>query len=96
MAQGFQIFDGNGALMFNSGDYLPRFVNIIATNAVSGSISDGNLVQAGYTAFAIVFPIGAFLPGYSTPSISISGATISWTYPSGSGNINCYIWYGVR
>lgn len=98
MPMGLQVFNASGNLTFNSGDFLPRFVGSFYTGTSNGSITDGNLSSSTNTPFFIyqqVTPSGQN-PGVP-PAVSISGTTISWSFPSGydGSYSNGYVLYGL-
>jgi hypothetical protein len=104
MAQGLLIYDANGVLKFNSGDYLPRYLGSFQTGGYNGSISNGNLVDGTGTPFVIFYPLvsgysNGFPSGWNNPSFTFSGSTLSWAFdPSVSPGYgtNCMVLYGLR
>ncbi len=77
MAQGFEVYDETGALVFSTADRAYRVLTLIAAGGSDGSQSVPAL--AGGT--AIVAALATDLDK-DQPVPSVSGGTVSWTYTS--------------
>lgn len=93
MSHGLQVWDAAGNLVLGLGDRIPRVVDSWASGAVSGSRSVPAL--AGGTPWSFMVALGVVSSGVSLPILSISGATVTWTYPSGATPIACLIYVGL-
>lgn len=84
MPQGFQVFNADGSLQFDSSMRLMRTIAAIATNGTSGSQTIPGLSTAG-TPVPVI--LGTINPtGSDCPAVTISGNTVSWTYGAGNGS----------
>lgn len=73
MAQGLQVFNENGALVFDVNHRLGRVLGSIDTGTVNGS----------YTypwAFSGTLFAAAMFAGHGAPGIAISGSNIAWMF----------------
>jgi hypothetical protein len=101
MSVGFQTLDGSGGVITDLGDRIAKFLgslNVGASyngGAASGSITDARLTQyAGTTPwFGIIS--STFFRHEEHPVVTISGNTLSWSFPSGSTLPNTTIIYGL-
>jgi hypothetical protein len=80
MGIGLQCFDANGALTFDAGDHLARFVGSVAISAsADGSINVPGLAALG-TVFVFFLSNGESVYGIGCPSVTVAGDVISWSY----------------
>ena len=102
MAQGLQIFNGNGFLMLDITDRLPKFLGTanISSSASSGTvynseIGDGDLwwfiVSSSYPDKETT--LGAETE-YHYPTITKGNGCFTWQFPPGK-NLSCTIIYGI-
>lgn len=89
MAIGIRIRDRFGNVVVDFTSKLPRIVGYVDTNGVAGSVTVPELAIG--TGYAVVSPISG-TQGRGSPSIVISGSTISWSYPNAA--VNDRIYYG--
>jgi hypothetical protein len=83
---GLQVFDANGNIILDATYRVMRIINSInigQTNP-SGSITDSRLSQGGWASFQpAVQPGAGFLSGgILMPEFSITGDTLTWSYPA--------------
>lgn len=81
MAQGFEVYDETGALVFSTADRAYRVLTMISAGGADGSQSVPAL--AGGT--AIVAALGSDLDK-DQPVPSVSGTTVSWAYTNKFGD----------
>ena len=93
MSFGLRVWDSSGNAVLDVNDRLPRFLNSIVINATNGSASDAAL--AGGSPWSFLVLLGSVFAGASLPTVTISGTTIIWTYPSGATPCNCILYYGL-
>lgn len=89
MAVGLRIRDRSGNVVVDVTSKLPRIVGFVDTNGQAGNITVAELSKG--TPYAVVSPISG-TAGRGSPSIQISGNTISWSYPNAA--VNDRIYYG--
>lgn len=84
MAAGLQIFDASGNIILDATYRVMRIVGsvYIGPNNLSGSIPDSRLAQGGFVAFqpANTCGDGYLAGGVISPSIAISGSSVTWSY----------------
>lgn len=80
MSYGLQVFDATGAILVDTNDRLGKILGSVSVGSSPGSISvpDFSLGTPFYFLRANSPQQGSF-----PPTITISGATISWSTPSG-------------
>lgn len=83
MAAGLQIFDASGNLVLDASYRVMRIVGWQYINGNSSSVTDSRLAQGGFVSFqpANTCGDGYLSGGIICPSFSISGGTVSWSYP---------------
>ncbi|MDF4024142.1 hypothetical protein P3W24_04045 [Luteibacter sp. PPL201] len=89
MAVGVRIKDRNGNIVVDFTSKLPRIIGYIDTNGSAGSINVPELALGN--AYWVVSPISG-TSGRGSPNVSISGTTLSWSYPNAT--VNDRIYYG--
>lgn len=79
MAQGIQVFNESGVLVFDGSTKITRLVYLLpSTGKVDGSVAipnDSNNILVAVSAF-----FGAGAVSGVRPDVSVSGNTLSWTY----------------
>lgn len=91
MPAGLQVFDASGNLVTNITDRIGRVLGTIETGTSNGSVTGVSGFSTG-TPFKMCVTLSGL--GYYMPTVTISGTTLSWTFPSG-GQSECIIVYGV-
>ncbi len=81
MAYGFRLRDANGNEVFGPGERIYRILGTIVVNN-NGSVSVP--FTPGNTPF--VQCLGRYWNDYNPPNVTISGNTLSWSYPPYPGN----------
>lgn len=84
MPSGFEVYDAAGQLVLGVTDRLTIMIGSLSVSSGTGNIS----VPAGMgTPFAYAVPNASYddvaYHGSSLPKLTISGTTITYTYPSG-------------
>ncbi|PZR83595.1 MAG: hypothetical protein DI537_34685 [Stutzerimonas stutzeri] len=75
MAQGLQVWDASGTLIFDTGAALFRELGAVSIGSGNNS---GSVTDAGFAeGLSMWFIIGAQLDNY--PDISFSGTTLTWS-----------------
>jgi hypothetical protein len=77
MPNGFQLFNADGSLQFDSSNRLGRFVDSFTTTAVNGSRVVAGMQAAGAPIAMIVSQLNG-----SEPVITFSGDTVYWAFDS--------------
>jgi hypothetical protein len=85
LSVGLQVFDQNGNLTLDATYRVMRIIgsiNIGQSNP-SGSQTDSRLAQGGWSSFqpSVIGSAGYLSGGMLMPSFSISGDTLTWSYP---------------
>lgn len=90
MPQGLEVYDSSGVLKLSITDRLSRVLGSIDIS------TNGSIIVAGFADGTpwVTFLPWAFVNVPKMPSISVSGTTLSWTYP-GSGNVSGTLIYGI-
>lgn len=91
MGLGAQICGPTGAPTLDVADLTGRVLGSLVTGASNGSVT-------GVAGFAAGTPFWSYNPfsGYGpVPQISVSGTTLSWTFPDTPGRSGVIV-YGVR
>jgi len=80
MSQGLQIWDANGQLILDTTYRVARRLGTVTTGMSNGSLNIPDLSQGQpfFISEALRDP-GSY---YVIPSVSISGTTLSWSFPS--------------
>jgi hypothetical protein len=102
MADGLRIWDESGTLIFDETTQTIKMLGLLGVGdnytggANSGSIVDGRFTQyGGHVGFWARIDGGASFEGYDA-TFSISGNTLSWSFPNGNFHPNQIILYGIR
>jgi hypothetical protein len=102
MADGLRVWDESGTLIFDETTQTIKMLGLlgVGTNytggANSGSIVDGRFTQyPGHVGFFARIDGGASFEGYDA-TFSISGNTLSWSFPNPGQYPNQVILYGIR
>jgi len=84
MSCGLQIFDSSGNVILDDTYRVMRIIGSVHINGNSNSITDSRLAQGGFASFQpdITNGDGYLSGGIVAPSFSISGSTLTWTYPA--------------
>lgn len=84
MSAGLQIFDASGNIVLDATYRVMRIIGSSNINGNSGGVSDSRLAQGGWVAFqpSVTCGDGFLSGGIICPSFSISGSTLTWTYPA--------------
>lgn len=93
MPQGLQVWDDQGRLLVDLGDWLGRLAGSVSVGvSTAGSVTNALLTTG--TPFFIWIPSSAEPPKgeQNVPIVTFSGATMSWSGIADSGSII----YGVR
>jgi len=93
MPQGLQVFDDQGRILVDLGDWLGRLAGSTAVTASAAGSVKNVLLQSG-TPFFIWIPATeeAVTGATLMPRVTFSGSTMSWTSVPVSGTLI----YGVR
>ena len=94
MAQGLQVFDGNGKLSLNVNDRITKIVGTVHISE-NGSITNEQLNQGTIWYYPCKFSRPASTGFITFPEITIEGTTIKWTYPSTVKRVEMDLIYGV-
>lgn len=92
MAQGLQIWDENGNLVFDTND---RITKVLGSIAVQNSGSAPFIILQGNTPFFIFAPTSWDIVNLGVPSIGVQNGQITWTYPSGINPMPGILTYGM-
>lgn len=79
MPAGIRVRNADGSLQFDSSNRLFRVLTLVDTQGVNGSVSVANVG----TIAPVVQQKDA---DKKAPTVSVSGTTVSWTYPAGGVN----------
>lgn len=93
MPQGLQIWDKDGKLVLDLSDRVGILVGSAITGISNGSLVDNRLLLGD--PFWDCSPIGTS-GGLFSPTISVTGNTLSWTFLTSVNRKSCRITYGVR
>lgn len=97
MAEGIMIWDAAGNLQVAPDVRLTRILGTVNSGVVAGSVTVANFVQ-GTPFFHFVPRTGYSVKNRLFPDVSISGTTLSWTFPAADANSEPWptdILYGV-
>lgn len=91
MPQGLQVWNASGQLIVDVTDNLGRVLGIAnVTGGAAGSVTHAGFAQG--TGFWMLMGVNSYaLPA---PAFSLSGTTLSWTWPDG-GSGSFKLVYGV-
>jgi hypothetical protein len=101
MPAGFQAFDASGNVLI---DISQRIAKLLGTTNVgasyTGAAMTGSVVDSRFTAYSgaqawAAVIAGSFFQMHEHPQITISGNTLTWTFPTGSARPNTTIIYGL-
>jgi|LakMenEpi03Aug12_release.lakeMendotaPanAssembly.Ray.scaffolds.fasta_scaffold421693_2 hypothetical protein len=93
MPQGLQIWDDQGRLLVDLGDWLGRLAGSAAVTINTAGSTTNSLLQSGTPFFVWVPSTEEAVTGPTTmPSVTFSGSTMSWSSVPVSGTLI----YGVR
>lgn len=96
MPQGLEIWNANGDLVLDINSRIGLIISHIQTGTVDGSVTDARLGVGTPFWFCV---LNSFTVGYVpvTPTISLSGNTLSWQFPGYTYGVRsaCTISYGV-
>ena len=93
MPQGLQVWDDQGRLLVDLGDWLGRLAGSSAVAANTAGSTTNVLLQSGTPFFVWVPSTEEAVTGATTmPSVTFSGSTMSWSSVPVSGTLI----YGVR
>jgi hypothetical protein len=93
MPQGLQVWDDQGRLLVDLGDWLGRLAGSAAVTASTAGSITNVLLQSGTPFFVWVPATEEAVTGATTmPSVTFSGSTMSWSSVPVSGTLI----YGVR
>ncbi|MDE1917675.1 MAG: hypothetical protein KGJ57_18150 [Sphingomonadales bacterium] len=98
---GLQVFGADGVLRLDTEDATALILGQFTTGSGhgdSGSINDANLSLGTpfWYVISLAWPSGGFAyVGYG-PAVSISGNTVSWSWPHGDNGAVATIVYGVH
>jgi hypothetical protein len=93
MPAGLEVYDAAGVKILGTNDRLCRVLGSISISS-NGSYTHTGLSNAGQP-WAAFFSAGSFGALYYPAHVTISGDTITWTYPTGSSSSG-RVMYGVR
>ena len=93
MPQGLQVWDDQGRLLVDLGDWLGRLAGSAAVAANTAGSTTSVLLQSGTPFFVWIPSTEEGVIGSTTmPSVTFSGSTMSWSSVPVSGTLI----YGVR
>ena len=93
MPQGLQVWDDQGRLLVDLGDWLGRLAGSAAVAANTAGSTTNILLQSGTPFFVWIPSTEEAVTGPTTmPSVTFSGSTMSWSSVPVSGTLI----YGVR
>lgn len=95
MAQGLEIYDASGNFVMATSHFLGRILGVtILTGGTNGSLTDAGFGTGAFP-FWGCYPF-AYAPTFM-PDISVSGNTLSWSFPSGGDWSGKYymLFYGI-
>lgn len=93
MAYGWQVLDASGNITTDHTNYLGTFLGV--TTLTAGT--NGSVTNAGFslgTPYWHAIPTATFTQ-IKEPTLSVSGTTLSWTWPSSPGTATWKLVYGV-
>jgi hypothetical protein len=102
MPAGFQSWDASGNLVVDLTNRIAKMMGTLQVGAsYTGSTMSGTVTDSRFTAYAGCEPFAAVIAGsffqmHQHPSITISGNTLTWTFPAGSSRPDTTIIYGIR
>lgn len=86
MSAGLQVFDASGNIILDATYRVMRIINsvYIGPSNPTGSITDARLAQGGFVSFQpeITCGDGYLSGGVICPAFSITGSTLTWSYPA--------------
>jgi hypothetical protein len=91
MPQGLQTWNSAGDLTLDTNYDVGRVLGITSITSSAGSVTDAGLTTGRPFWWYMKDDGGSFS---TQPDISVSGSTLSWSWPSGGGS-NGRILYGV-
>lgn len=93
MPQGLQVFDDQGRILVDLGDWLGRLAGSAAVTANTAGSTTNVLLQSGTPFFVWIPTTEEAVTGATTmPNVTFSGSTMSWSPSYASGTLI----YGVR
>ena len=93
MPQGLQVWDDQGRLLVDLGDWLGRLAGSTTVTINTAGSTTNSLLQSGTPFFVWVPSTEEAVTGATTmPSVTFSGSTMSWSSVPVSGTLI----YGVR
>lgn len=97
MAQGLQVFDGNGKIILDLTDGLTKYLGEFETGTSEGSIENEELTEHFWVHPIILtqIPTADYDNTWHAPKFSVSGHTLRWKYDGADRRINCKCFYGV-
>lgn len=97
MAQGLQVFDGNGKIILDLTDGLTKYLGEFETGTSEGSIENEELTEHFWVHPIILtqIPTADYDNTWHAPKFSVSGHTLRWKYDGTGRRINCKCFYGV-
>jgi hypothetical protein len=99
MADGLRLKDANGVVFFDTADSTVRIFGITSIGSSNGSVTDSRYaeVTAGQARFFAILQCNDNSGHvWEQPTISLSGNTVSWTWPAGATNFpNFTLTYGA-
>lgn len=94
---GLQVKDLAGNVILKITDRLTRLVGSVNTGIANGSLAIPN--PGNGAVFFVIQPIsGTVLSTNTAPVVTLSGSTLTWTFPAGTANssrVAALILYGV-
>lgn len=75
MAQGFQVFNADGTLQFDTSNRLYRTLTQVASGTADGAVTVADATQGTVVGVALDVPLTG-----TTPVVAASGATVSWSF----------------
>lgn len=91
MPQGIQVMNASGGVEFDTADSVGRILALVSITSSGGNTTDARL-QTGRPFWVYMKDSGGSWS--NQPDISVSGDTLTWSWPVGGG-ANGRILYGV-
>lgn len=92
MAQGLQIWDASGNLIFDTSDRISRVLGIVTITAnVSGSVTNSGFSGLSPFWFCIPLDYDTYMPEFTFTS---GTNNLAWTWPQ-TGSADCRLIYGA-
>jgi hypothetical protein len=92
MVQGVEVYDASGNLTLSVTDRLTKLLGAVNVSS-SGSLTLPAALAGNSYWFAFIPSTSGFTG--TPPVISVSGTTLSWTYPAGATNLSGTVHYGM-